>query len=354
MCADLSRRRIVRCSSGTYVCFYGEFQIIKLKYVPKISISGGVPMRGSDNIDYVKISACIFLHDYRTKNGDEASGVLFNKFMTLLHRRFKNEGFDMKLPHCWYRWGDEVVRHHMPYLDWNHDYAAYTKVSWKGAYPEYDTGDPTVLKISQYSNEFISKYSGPEGAEMAIDEVYEEAPFEFQNEYRKLRESLKTYKREGSFISNYRKLIGDLFKSAMDKFPNKEFRSITEERKDFEEVFHFSLREGADPSQLFRQAEDFWFFFCYHLRLNEKCHENVPRTSLDVWEEKIPWETDLFNRKLQDNVNTFSQKSKSKRSPTIERLSEEWTERNRNFESLLSDISDDDAEEFEKFINGKG
>lgn len=311
-------------------------------------------MRSKKGIDYVKISACIFLNDYETYNREKASGVLFNKFMTLLHRRFKAEGFDMELPHCWYRWGDEVVRYRMSYLGWDHDYAAYTQVSWGGHYPEYQLDDPTVVKISQYSKEFINKYSGPEGAELAIDEVYDEAPFDFQNEYRKLRENLKIYSKRDGFIDNYKTLVDSLFTSAMNKFPHKEFKSITEERKDFEEVFRLSLHGGATPSELFEQVEGFWFFFCYHLRLNDKCHENVPRTTLDVWTERIPWETELFTHRLQDYAHQFSCGDVSRHSTRVKKLNEEWTRRELEFKSLIANISDDDAEEFERFINGKG
>jgi len=306
-----------------------------------------------EDIDYVKISACIFIHDYEAMNREGASGVLFNKFMTLLHRRFKSEGFDMRLPHCWYRWGDEVVRYRMPYLEWDHEYAAYTKVSWRGGYPEYRLDDPTVKKISHYSREFINRYSGPEGAELAIDEVYEEAPFTFQNEYRKLRENLRIYSKRDGFIDNYKTLVDDFFTSAMNEFPDKEFKSIAEERMDFEEVFRLSIHAGAAPSQLFKQTEDFWFFFCYYLRLNDKCHENVPRTTLDVWAERIPWETDIFRHKLQDNANRFSHATHSKHSARIKRLTAEWSARELEFESLMAGISDDDAEEFEKFMNSR-
>jgi len=313
---------------------------------------GWFSMRGEESIDYVKVSASIFLHEYEARNRDEASGVLFNKFMTLLHRRFKAEGFNMKLPHCWYRWGDEVVRYRMPYLEWDHDYAAYTKVSWRGSYPEYQLNDPTVVKITQYSKEFIDNYSGPEGAELAIDEVYEEAPFNFQNEYRKLRENLKIYSGRQSFIDNYKTLVNSFFTSAMDEFPNKDFKSIVEEKMDFEEVFRLSLHAGATPSQLFKQAEGFWFFFCYHLRLNDKCHENVPKTTLDVWAERIPWEDDLFRRKLQDYAYQFSRMTDSKCSARIKKLVKEWEERELEFESIIADISDNDGEEFDKFMRG--
>ena len=309
-------------------------------------------MRGKDDIDYVKISACIFLDEYEAVNREGASGVLFNKFMTLLHRRFKAEGFNMKLPHCWYRWGDEVVRYRMPYLEWDHEYAAYTKVSWRGSYPDYHIDDPTIKKISQYSKEFIKNYSGPEGAELAIDEVYEDAPFDFQNEYRKLRENLKIYSKRDNFIDNYKTLVETFFTSAMEKFPNKDFNSIAKEKKDFEEVFRLSLHTGATPSELFKQAEGFWFFFCYHLRLNKKCHENVPPATLEVWEERIPWENDLFRRKLQDDAYQLSQKTNSKCTARIKELVKDWEERELEFESIISDISDDDKEEFEKFMRG--
>ena len=75
--------------------------------------------------DYIRTFSYLFLKKYREKTGTDSSGVLFNKYMTLLNRALLYKGVDMHLPHCWYRWGDEVVRYCLPFIDWNHDDPKY-------------------------------------------------------------------------------------------------------------------------------------------------------------------------------------------------------------------------------------
>jgi len=299
--------------------------------------------------DHIKIASFVFLDDYRSKNRDSPSGVLYNKFMTLLNTELKKENIDIRLPHCWYRWGDEVVRYHMPYLYWDHDDPRYTTVIWKGKCPRYDVDDPVVLKIKGSSERFIETYSGPEGAEMAIDKVYEEAPFKFQNEYRKLRESLKITKNKVPPNNYVDSVVIPLFDSAMEKFP-KEFSGIKDVVEDFAEIFR--LTAGADRSirRLFDTAEDFWFFFCYHLRLHPKCHENVPRSTLEMWGETILWESEMYERSLQDSAyRLFTGGSLN---PTVKRLSEKWKKDTDEFEKLL-DGYPDDMDDIHEFLRGK-
>ncbi|MDR0887831.1 MAG: hypothetical protein LBM39_01415 [Candidatus Methanoplasma sp.] len=294
--------------------------------------------------DYVKIAAIIFLDKFENENEILASGVLFNKFMTLLHRDLKKEGINLKLPHCWYRWGDEVVRYRMPYLEWDHEYAAYTQVTWKGAAPEYSIEDPIVPKINEYADKFVSKYSGPEGAEMAIGEVYDSAPFEFQNKYRRLRETLKISRNNQPFEKFTKSMLMPLFRDAMDAFP-KEFKNLNGKKEDFEEVFRVSIEGGASVADAFDLVEDFWFFFCYYLRL--KCNENVPKSTLEVWEDKIPWETESYEHRLQIFAHRFYKEDGS--SPNADRLLREWRSDEMEFEELLSRISDDDMKGLEEF-----
>ncbi|MDR1954534.1 MAG: hypothetical protein LBP82_01100 [Candidatus Methanoplasma sp.] len=299
-------------------------------------------MKKTKGIDYVKITSRLFLDKFEEINGFLASGVLFNKYMTLLHRRLKNEGIDIRLPHCWYRWGDEVVRYRMPYLDWDHEYAAYTQVSWDGTMREiYDPNDRVIKMASEYTDEFISKYSGAEGAEMAIDEVYDEAPFEFQNRYRQLRETLKQLRTNNAmyFDGASINMIVPLFEGAIRSFP-KEFKSIANEKEDFVEMFRVMIESRAMMKDLFNITEDFWFFFCYHLRV--KCNENVPSSTLNVWKDKIPEETELFEQKLQSYAHRFY--DGSDRSLRAKKLFEGWEENDREFRELIDKLPDNEED----------
>jgi len=295
-----------------------------------LKLDTGVP-------DHVKIASFIFLDEYRSKNHDDPSGIVYNKFMTLLNSELKKDKIDIRLPHCWYRWGDEVVRYHMPYLYWNHDDPRYTTVLWKGKTPRYNVNDPTVSEIKSFSGKFIDLYSGPEGAEMAIDKVYEKAPFKFQNEYRKIRESLKITKSKIPPDNYIGSVLMPLFENAMRVFP-KEFSSVKGTKEDFEEVFKMAAERGGTIQELFEMAEDFWFFFCYHLRLNKKCHENVPISTLDIWEEMISWETEMYERGLQNNVREFYDGCPE--NPVADRLLENWKKDTDEFERLLNKYPD--------------
>lgn len=304
----------------------------------------------SNSPDYVKISSKIFLDKFEEANQFKPSGVLFNKYMTLLYRRLKADGDDIKLPHCWYRWGDEVVRSRMPYLEWDHEYAAYTQVSWRGRmFEEYDSSNPIIAEASKYADEFIDIYSGEEGAELAIDEVYDKAPFPFQNDYRQLRESLKQLSNNSTcFEKTTLNVISPLFEKAMRTFPS-EFRKINYEKECFTETFSVMIDSNANIRDFFNITEEFWFFFCYYLRLNNKCHENIPNYTIKIWEEKIPEETELFHQRLQNYVHKYYKTGQNK--PYVEKLNEEWNKNDIEFERLLNDFPDNSGEELKEFIH---
>lgn len=299
--------------------------------------------------NYVMLSSELFINKFEARNNCKVQGVLFNKYMTLLHRDLKRKGFDIGLPHCWYRWGDEVVRYNMPYISWDHEYAAYTQVSWRG---ERNTpninGDEVMTFASEYADQFIDNYSGEEGAELAIDEVYDQAPFGFQNDYRKLRESLKNISNnKTSMFSNTANVAGSLFEDAMTNFPH-EFSVIKKEKDQFESVFRMMMDNNAPTYDLFNISEDFWFYFCYYLRLNKKCHENVSNSTLAVWKEKIPEEKDQFYLKLQSYSHEYGKDSTD---ANVMILNKTWNENDSTLDDMLSELPDDDGDELNKFVH---
>lgn len=257
-------------------------------------------MKKTAGVDYVRMASFIFTNDFEKANSSKASGVLFNKFMILLNRELLSENIDIKLPHCWYRWGDEVVRYGLNYLEWNHDDPHFTSVEYRGSVPkDYNSNDQIINIIEKYSKEFIRKYSGSECVELAIDEVYSEAPFKFQNDYRKLRESLKISRTNVGY-DNFKSYVINLFDIAMESFPN-DFSNINKQKSEFESVFRMAVKNSS-RDDLFDLTECFWFFFCYHLRINRKCHSNINKTTLEIWKEVIP----LENSRFEHDIRTFA------------------------------------------------
>ena len=287
--------------------------------------------------DYVKIASFLFIDEYKKERGKTVPGVIYNKFITLLYRDIKQEK-DIGLPHCWYRWGDIVVKNNVPYISWDHRNLRYTTVEWKDDVPEIDNNDRVISLIKKNIAEFLIRHTGSEAHETAKDEVYEGAPFEFQNEYRKLREALDPNNKKVS-IGNQNEYYASLFENAMDKFPTKEFKQISDEKEKFEAVFRAGLRNEKDSCDLFDLAELFWFFFCYHLRLNKKGHENVLKETLSIWAEKIPWETMKFGHILQNYAAKFTDGTDDDQ--LIISLLADREHRMKDIDTLLSDLDDD-------------
>jgi len=287
----------------------------------------------------VRISSFLFIDEYERRVG-EVRGVVFNKFMTLLNHDLKaDHGIDMKLPHCWYRWGDEVVKYYLSrYTRWDHEDLTATTVSWKGDVPDMDLEGPMVSKIREYVDEFITSYSGEDGWEMAIDRLYGLAPYDFQNEYRKLRENLKET-RGGFYIQDYySNILLPLFDRALASFPSK-FSDIAKEKECFESVVRECVRENVPIEDVRDIVEEFWFFFCYHLRVDKSCHENVSNETLNIWRSSIPWEDELYIRSLQDRASKLANASDK----NIIDLQRERDKRIGEFEDLLDEFRASDT-----------
>ncbi|MCL2149177.1 MAG: hypothetical protein FWH47_07570 [Methanomassiliicoccaceae archaeon] len=289
--------------------------------------------------DYVKVATYLFFDEYRKEREGDVPGVMYNKFITLLYRELKPEK-DIGLPHCWYRWGDTVVARCVPYVTWERRGHGRTVVGWNGAAPIFDHEDGVVPLIMKNIAEFMARHSGGEAHGTAKDEVYEGAPFKFQNEYRKLRESLESLSKN-DLIGNRAEHVGGLFESAMREFPKKEFKQIADEREKFETVFRMGLANNASSADMSDFAELFWHFFCHHLRMNERCHDNVTAETLRTWAEDIPWEAVRMRHFLQDFAEKLSRKATG--DPTIISLREDWKRRMDRADALTESILGDPA-----------
>ena len=285
--------------------------------------------------DVVKKAAYVFIEEYENRTGKRPTGILFNKFMVLLNRHLLSKGTDMHLPHCWYRWGDEVVRFSMPYIDWEHATAG-TFVSFDDLYvPRIGSDDDTVSEIKEFALSFIDRYSGKYGHEEAIDETYTEAPYEFQNAYRALRESLRLSRQKKS-PANFEEYIGSIFDVVKNSFP-KEFNTIHPYFEEFSEVFQYALNHGTSREKLFDLSESFWFFFCYYLRLDKKCHANVSRETLNAWREVLPDETEFYEHIIQNYAASFCAGDDSV-SPVIKNLLDSRQARLDEIRKILAEL----------------
>jgi hypothetical protein len=86
-------------------------------------------------------------------------------------------------------------------------------------------------------------------------------------------------------------------------------------------------------------TEEFWFFFCYYLRIDKRCHENISSNTLNIWKSSIPWESELYIRSLQDHASRLSLKVADK---NVIELKKDHDERVDEFEKLLDEFRDSD------------
>ena len=154
----------------------------------------------------------------------------------------------------------------MSYLSWNYDSPGVTRVMFTGDAVEFPDDDRVKRYIDSYASRFIHAYSGPEGVEMAVDDVYSEAPFEFQNRFRMLKENLRISK--GNLVAvNQTEVVRSLYENAMRVFPHSEFPLPKHMVSEFTAVFEATLDNAVPMVKLQEISEIFWFWFYYHLRL---------------------------------------------------------------------------------------
>ena len=216
----------------------------------------------------------------------------------------------------------------MPYLEWNHDDPDKTIVQFSGHMHDPSYRDEVSNHTRLFAKEFISRYTGAEGIDLAMSEIYSKAPFRFQNDFRTLMDSLRPTQ-ENVSVSHRLDMARDLYQSAMSNYPLRSFPSIELEVTQFDRLFTKALDEGLSVDRLQQMSETFWLYFCYHLRLHKDCHANVPGSTLDAWEGVLPEALDIYREKIQNYAYyLFPDGSED---PVIDRL---LMDRRKRFEDL--------------------
>lgn len=230
--------------------------------------------------------ACwVVVQEHQERHGRPPTSLYFNKVLSLLHKRLGDQGHDMKLPHCWHRWGDEVVRSWLPTpVQWEHD--ATTTVGWVGKEPRKPT-DRLGKALSETMDEIL-KESSAQGIEDMVDKVYAYAPFEFQRAYRQIRHI--NFDAGRSFIdaASVANMTAGLIEHAATCFPYEEFEDASFHARSVFTACKATLEQDPASLETVRESlEQFWTYWCHYLRLHARGHENVPASTLDVWRQEL-------------------------------------------------------------------
>ncbi len=230
-------------------------------------------------------------------------GVLFNKGMSLLHHRLAKKGVDLRLPHYWYKHGDIVAEYWMPkQVQWPRPSEEQTYVYWGGPPPQRLKDDALQKEILAEIEHIRDEFGVDEGGiPRIIEEVYSYAPFEFQRSFKVLFGLLREWYRPGAPIE---KFIAEKFRPHFEKlveqFPVETFPGL---EMDFRK-YVFVARTLLDKAQGVRYllegvSRDFWLRFCKSLRLDPKAHENIPSSTIEIWEEERLTSLELFSKQLR-------------------------------------------------------
>lgn len=217
--------------------------------------------------------------------------------MCLLYRNLKEASLDLRLPHCWYRYGDEVVRYHMPaQIRWNHEDPRRTVVSWEGGEPVVENED-----IIREIKEITERYHTREGLQQLVSEIYSTAPYEFQRRFREIYDIVFDYRNSRVEIKDFSKdVLYPRIERALEVFPEEDFREVGKDVEPLRRALRLLSRRdfNGDLDYIMELLENFWFYFACYLRV--KAHENVPRSTVTFWRNMLPGETARYRRYFGD------------------------------------------------------
>lgn len=286
------------------------------------------------------------INSYKEKKKRLPTGLYFNKIMSLLNQRLKRKGVELGLPHYWYRYGDQVHRYSMPSnLVWNHEEPTLTTVDWKDTKILKDEGWPYYL-FEDIIRDLTDKYADNEYE--AVREVYKYAPFSFQQKFLDIREIL--YGKANAFNwdnESYNRISEKVILDTLKYFPRKDFPQLEEF---YQVVYNFIEELAGRDDYSFKLIEriciNFWFLFCYYLRLHKKAHENIPPESIAYWQNSL----DLQKLRYRKIFGDFLIKVKDKYPDILKNdiLKEEYKWRIKDIE-ITNNYINVFAEEFEDF-----
>lgn len=287
--------------------------------------------------DYPRIAAFIFLNEYQYRFGRAPSARILNDFLIQLSQDLRARGCDIRLPHCWYRQGDEVAGSDLPYINWDENQLDQTAVTYCDCRPTIPTADETVAAIRGYTVRFMADH--PDSDEIRVDyrRICENAPYQFQSEYCEVLSVLD------DAVGRSSGEIGSLVRSLMDRafstFPPA-FQTMAPQVDEFRVVFTFAIEKQAKVAELMDLAEYFWYFFCDHLRLDSRGHDCVSQETLEIWRSTLPLETARFEKILENYAAHYW--SEGSTEPCVAALIARRNQRLEELRRLLAEMPDGD------------
>ncbi|MHB8360945.1 MAG: hypothetical protein ACYDAO_03700 [Thermoplasmataceae archaeon] len=239
------------------------------------------------------------------------SGLYFSKGLYFINSETKKSHHEIMLPHCWYRWGDEVVRYQMPKeLAWTHEEASHTTVQWNGKKVTLQNTD-LKIEINKLIDDFIDNYPLKDKGiiELLLSDHYENAPFDFQRNYKTVRDTLFDRSKSSSKSNQFwEDILLPLFQKTFDSFPRDAlFKPVADFVPAFMELIKYpSSGQTSELNIVNEISEEFWYWFCYFLRIHPSAHENVNKNTVSYWRSQIDNETQRFIRNFEDHVLSLS------------------------------------------------
>ncbi len=246
----------------------------------------------------LEVASFEVIKQYEEKNGEPITGLYFNKLISLVYKKlYDNYMINIELPHCWYRYGDEVVRYLMPNtIQWNHESPQYTTVLWIGREPIYQ--DNTTNIVKSVVRETVEKYKIKSKEEL-VDDVYSSAPFEFQRNFRQLRLNIERMASANVEILNSKELfLLPSLERTINSFPEREFpKEVSERIRNYDMLMRTIIHIPEFPTDIAKEVtEDIWFYFSYYLRIHKNCYENIPSSVIEYWKSQLEFQKNKFDR----------------------------------------------------------
>jgi hypothetical protein len=168
-----------------------------------------------------------------------------------------------------------------------------------------------IRRIREMVLQLVERYHEVEDIEDLVDEVYDYAPFEFQRKYRRVRnlfyDLVKGKIRIEDTVDN---VLVPLIDEALGQFPREEFRDLLTYSTSFREAIAIVLKEDSLELRLANElSEEFWFLFCYFLRLHPRCHENITIKTIKIWESQLPERIERYERIFGDILEEIDESS---------------------------------------------
>lgn len=290
--------------------------------------------------------------------GAPPSSLFFHKLTTLTRFRLEASGIPIPLPYSWFLFGPtsaDLPHAVQIFSDSSREEGAdETGVEWKGPVPELYEGDRAADRVRETVDSLLADYSPDEG-ELAVDEAYDHAPFDFQRKYRLVRMACGL---TGLGSAERPKVnsegVWPLALDAFETFPYDSFPSLAPSVATVREAVNVGLNANLDQRRrLATEAiEEFWGAFAYQLRADPVGRRDVSPVTVQLWRRAADRRFRRFTRNLGDIVVELSEWEPTVRGDAIlgplveKRVAEQEREKrliDDGFEALWGDLANSES-----------